>query len=187
MVVLVDVLAPAGLAVLEHVGQPADLVDRAVLGDRDQERILVFGVVAAERVDLEARRRSVGLVTEWQEFLDRPFGANREFPDHRRIVEQFESVEAADQVARVGGATGHQLAQFDEALLAQPGEVDHAGEGVQGLRSADVRGRLFPADVLLAGLKGEHETAAAVNVGRLTGDPTGHLAQVLLLGAEEAE
>ncbi len=48
-------------------------------------------------------------------------------------------------------------------------------------------GRLLAADVLLAGLQGEDEAAAAVGVGRLAGDPPGHPAQVLLGRGEEAE
>jgi hypothetical protein len=41
--------------------------------------------------------------------------------------------------------------------------------------------------VLLTRLEGEHETASAVDVGRLTGDPAGHAAEVLLGRAEEPE
>ena len=48
-------------------------------------------------------------------------------------------------------------------------------------------GRLLAADVLLARLEREHEAAAAVDVGRLAGDPAGHPAQVLLGRGEESE
>ena len=48
-------------------------------------------------------------------------------------------------------------------------------------------GRLLAADVLLAGLQGEDEAAAAVDVGRLAGDPARHPADLGLGRAEEAE
>ena len=48
-------------------------------------------------------------------------------------------------------------------------------------------GRLLAADVLLAGLEGEDEAAAAVDVLGLAGDPARHAADVLLGRGEEAE
>ena len=70
---------------------------------------------------------------------------------------------------------------------AEPGQVDDAGERVERLRGADVRGRLLAADVLLARLQRQHEAAAAVDVARLAGDAARHPAQVLLARGEEAE
>ena len=69
----------------------------------------------------------------------------------------------------------------------QAAEVDHAGEGVERLRGADVGGGLLAADVLLAGLQREHEAAAAVHVDGFAGDAARHAAQVLLAGGEQAE
>ncbi len=51
-----------------------------------------------------------------------------------------------------------------------------AGQGVERLVRADVRGRLLAADVLLAGLQREHEAAAAVDVARLADDAARHAA-----------
>ncbi len=85
------------------------------------------------------------------------------------------------------GARQHQLAELDDPPPAEPRQVDDAAEGVQRLRGADVGGRLLAADVLLAGLQGEHEAAAAIDVGGLAGDPAGHPPQVLLAGGEQPE
>ena len=60
-------------------------------------------------------------------------------------------------------------------------------ESVERLGGADVGGGLLAADVLLAGLKGEHESAAAVDVYGFAGDAAGHPPQVLLAGGEEPE
>src|SRR2546426_146268 len=48
------------------------------------------------------------------------------------------------------------------ALRAEERQVDRVGERHQSLIRADVRGRALAADVLLAGLKREHESAASV-------------------------
>ena len=84
-------------------------------------------------------------------------------------------------------ARQQQLAQLDDPPAPEPRQVDDAGERVQRLRGADVRGRLLAADVLLAGLQREHEPAPAVDVDGLAGDPPGHAAQVLLARGEQAE
>ena len=85
------------------------------------------------------------------------------------------------------GAGEQQLAELDDPAAAEPGQVDDAGERVQRLRGADVRGRFLAADVLLARLQRQHEAAAAVDVDGLAGDPARHPAQVLLAGGEQAE
>ncbi len=94
---------------------------------------------------------------------------------------------AASALARVRGALHEQLAELDEARAPEPRQVDDAGERVQRLRGADVRGRLLAADVLLARLQREHEAATAVDVDGLPGDPARHPAHVLGARREEAE
>src|SRR6185503_6498594 len=84
-------------------------------------------------------------------------------------------------------ALDQQLTELHEPITAEPAEVDDAGERVERLRGADVRGRLLAADVLLARLQGQHEAALAVDVDGLPRDPARQLAQVLLRGREEAE
>src|SRR5262249_57808984 len=85
-----------------------------------------------------------------------------ELADHRCVVHQFDAIEPRETLPRVGGSAHQQLPELDEAALAEPGEVDHPGEGVEGLGGADVVRRLLAPDVLLARLKGEDEAAAAV-------------------------
>jgi hypothetical protein len=46
-------------------------------------------------------------------------------------VEKLDAVERGEALARVGGALDEQLAELDEPALAEPGEVDHAREGVE--------------------------------------------------------
>ena len=65
--------------------------------------------------------------------------------------------------------------------------MDHRRQRVQRLRRADVVGRLLAADVLLAGLQGEDEAAAAVDVLGFARDPPRHAPDLLLGRAEEAE
>ena len=85
------------------------------------------------------------------------------------------------------GAAQHQLGQLHQAALAEPREVDHAGERVERLRGADVVRGLLAPDVLLAGLEREHEAAAPVQVARLAGDPARHAPDEALGRREEAE
>ena len=96
-------------------------------------------------------------------------------------------VERGERLARVVRAREQQLAQLDDPAAPQPGQVDDAGERVERLRGADVRGGLLAADVLLAGLQRQHEPAPPVDVDGLPGDPAGHAPQVLLARGEEAE
>ena len=65
--------------------------------------------------------------------------------------------------------------------------MDHRAERVQRLRGADVVGRFLAADVLLAGLQGEHEAAPPVDVLGFAGDPSRHPPDLGLGRAEEAE
>ena len=118
---------------------------------------------------------------------DRRIEAQGELARDRRIVQQLHPRDRGEPLARVGGAPDQQLAQLAEALAAEPGEVDRRRQRVQRLRGADVVGRLLAADVLLAGLQGEDEAAAAVDVVGFAGDPPRHPADQLLRAAEEAE
>ena len=112
---------------------------------------------------------------------------DRELAEDRCVEEQLDAVDGCERLAGVGRALEHQLAELDDALPAEPAEVDHAGQRVQRLAGADVAGRLLATDVLLAGLQRQHPAAAAVDVGRLTGDAAGHAADQLLGCGEESE
>src|SRR4051794_18524617 len=150
----------------EGICELVDLRAGAALGDRDEQAAIVLGVLAAKRVSgCDAALRAA--------VEDRPDGsveANRELAHDRRLVDQLDAVDRAQPLARVGGALNQQLAQLAEAAAAEPGEVDHRAERVQGLRGADVVGRLLAADVLLARLQGEDEAAAPVDILGFAGD-----------------
>ena len=168
---------------LERARQAVDVGLRPALGDRDEEAVLVLGVVAAERV--AGGDAVVGAAVE--HLLDRGVERDRELAGNRRIVEELDAVDRGERLPRVGGAPDHELAELDQAALAEPDEVEDAAERDQRLRGADVVGRLLAADVLLARLQREDEAAPAVDVGGLAGDPARHAADVLLGRAEEAE
>ena len=127
----------------------------------------------------------------WQRAMTlRSTGASqphRELAHDRLLVQRLDAVERGQRLARVVRALQQQLAELDEPAAAQPGEVDDAGQRVERLGGADVRGRLLAADVLLARLQRQHEAAAPVDVARLARDAPGHAAQVGLGGGEEAE
>ncbi len=78
------------------------------------------------------------------------------------------------------------LGQLTEALLTIDGHKDGDHHGNQCLIGADVGGRLFAADVLLAGAERQHEAALAVDVLGLADQAAGHLAQELLLAGDDA-
>ena len=167
----------------EHLGQPVDVRPRAPLGDRHEQPVGVLGVVAPERIagvdPLLAAARD--------HLPDGRVELDRELAHHRLVVQRRDPVDRGQPLAGVRGALEHQLGQLDDPALAQPAQVDHAGERVQRLRGADVRGGLLAADVLLARLQGEHEPALAVDVLGLAGDPPRHPAHQRLGGGEEAE
>ena len=135
---------------------------RAALGDRHEQPVLVLGIVAAEPV--------AGVDPGAAGALEQPVEvrhAHGELAGHRAGVDRLEP----QRLARVVGAAKHQLGQLHEAALAEPREVDHAGERVERLRGADVVRGLLAPDVLLAGLERQHEAAAPLQVARLAGDP----------------
>ena len=66
-----------------------------------------------------------------------------------------------------------ELCRVPEALLALCGHVDGGHEGYQADGGADIRGRALAADVLLAGLKGEHVAGAPLGIDGLADDATG--------------
>ena len=72
-----------------------------------------------------------------QHLRHRRLEPHRELPHDGRLVEQLDAVEPRQPLARVRGAPGEQLAELDDAALAEPGEVDHARRA----RSAPARCR----------------------------------------------
>src|SRR6188474_2332910 len=84
------------------------------------------------------------------------------------------------------GETEAGLPQLAKPLRTEPREVDEATEREERLVGRDVRGRLLPANVLLARLQGEDIAALARGVDRLADDPARHPPDVVRLGREEA-
>ena len=72
-----------------------------------------------------------------------------------------------------------------EAFGAVPDGVESGHVGEQRLRGADVRRRLFAADVLFAGLQRHAVGGIAVHVDRDADDAAGDLADELFAGGEE--
>ena len=167
----------------ERVGETVDVLPRRPLRYCHEDAVLMLGVVPRQRV---SRRDAIG-----RHGVERPLhrrrDANRELTYHGSVREQLHPLDRRQPPSRVGGPPHQQLPELDESPLAKPGEVDDPAQRVQRLRGADVVGRLLAADVLLAGLQGEHEAAPAVDVGGLARDPARHPAQVLLGRGEEAE
>ena len=141
---------------------------------------------AAERVQVETRVDAVAQAAAAHRG-DVGVQAQRELAHDRLLVQLLDALDRGQLLARVVGAGQQQLAQLDDPAPPQPAQVDDAGERVERLRGADVRGRALAADVLLAGLQREHEAAATLEVLGGAGDAAGHPAQVLLAGGEQAE
>ncbi len=164
----------------EQLREPIDLLDRALLGDRDEEAVAVLG---GQRDS--GGHATLGAVVE--DALDGSVEGDRELADDWSVVKRLDALDGRQATAGVVGPADQQLAEFDQTLTTEPAQVDHAAERVERLGGADVVRRLFAADVLLAGLQREDETAPTVDVDRLAGDPPGHAADLLLGRAEEAE
>ena len=60
-------------------------------------------------------------------------------------------------------------------------------QGHESLIRADVAGGFFAADVLFAGLQGQHPAALAVAIDCLADEPARHLADVLLPAGQETQ
>src|SRR5215468_4629680 len=76
--------------------------------------------------------------------------------------------------------------EFFEPHLAVDGHEDVDHQRNQSLVGADVRGRSFTADVLLAGSEREYEAALAVTIGRLPRKSSRHLAHKLFAGGNDS-
>ncbi|MNE79781.1 hypothetical protein D3C80_1763000 [compost metagenome] len=78
-----------------------------------------------------------------------------------------------------------QPANLAHTFFAHHGQVYGSAQRQQRLVGANVRGRFFAADMLLAGLQGQYEAAFAVTVNRLADDPARHAAHQRLCYCEE--
>src|SRR5271155_5298730 len=78
------------------------------------------------------------------------------------------------------------LGQFAQSAAAHQREINRRGERAQRMIGADVRGRAFAANVLLAGVERQAERAATVAIASLSDQPAGHLAQMSRARGHEA-
>ena len=76
--------------------------------------------------------------------------------------------------------------QARQAVLAQQRQMDGESQGAKARIGADVAGRLFAADMLLAGGQGQHKAAPPFGIHRLAAQAARHLAQEFLAGGEQA-
>ena len=97
---------------------------------------------------------------------------------------QFRARLAAKRLRRVVGLGQVVLGKLAHAFLAVDGEKDCRHERNEGLVGADVRRRLFAADVLLARGQRQYESAIPCPVDSLAREPARHLPHELLLGCD---
>ena len=88
-----------------------------------------------------------------------------------------------EQVAQGVCACIGERGGFLQSFLPHEREVCANPEAHDALRGADVGRCLFAPDVLLAGLHGQHESAAAFGVCRHAYEATGHFAHEVFLAA----
>ena len=93
---------------------------------------------------------------------------------------------AAQRLRRVIGLGQVVLGQFAHALFAVNRQKDRRHQRHQRLIGADVRGRLLAADVLLPRSQRQNKSAIPCPIDRLPGQPSRHLAHILLLGRDHA-
>ena len=96
------------------------------------------------------------------------------------------STPAASEGGRqASGLAVHSLGDVLQAFGAVVHGVHRRDDGEEHLRGADVRGRLLPADVLLAGLQGEAVGRTSGGVDRHADEAARHRAAELVAGGEE--
>src|SRR5258708_25607286 len=70
------------------------------------------------------------------------------------------------------------LRQIAQPAAARQREINRRGERAQRMISADVRGRTFATNMLLASIQRQAKRAAAVAIASLSDQPAGHLTQM---------
>jgi hypothetical protein len=80
-----------------------------------------------------------------------------------------------------------QFSRLGQPLRPHFSQIDCRPQGEQPLVGADVAGRLFAADVLLAGLKRQHPAAAAPTIDRLPGNAPRHPPYELLAAGHDSQ
>ena len=152
-----------------------DLLQRALLGDGDEELVVI---------DLDAGQDALGeaAVVEGVAVLH----ADEELIEERLLIDERSLARGDELLAERVGAVEADLGGLLDALLAHDGAIDGGEERHQALVGADVGRGLLAADVLLAGLEREDEGALAAVVLGLADDASGDLADQLLRAAHVA-
>ena len=88
------------------------------------------------------------------------------------------------RVVSLGAA---ELGDLPQPLLAKQAEVDRGSQGTEGLVGTDVGGGLGPANMLLAGLQGQHEGFVTMAIDGSAHQATRHAADQFLGGGHEAQ
>ncbi len=112
--------------------------------------------------------------------------ANGEFLERRPFGESELEPGPLKLGLRVAGKRHARLPQLAQPLRAEQAQVNEPGEREQRLVRRDVRGRLLPADVLLARLQRQDVAALTRDVDSLTDDPARQSADVVGAGGEKA-
>ena len=160
------------------VGEAIHVGRGSLLGQGDEDHVVHALVVAPEAIaGVHAQRTGVA-----NHVTCRTWSTERDLLEERLLECHGER----DSLLRVGGERHARLAELAEPLRPEPGERDEAAEREQRLVRRHVRRRLLAPDVLLARLQRQHETAIAVEVGRLAHDPAGHAADEVRARGEEA-
>ncbi len=110
-----------------------------------------------------------------------------EFVKPGGAVAQLDALDLGQLAGQVVGLLCALGRHFSQALRAHGAEVNGRRQGQQGLVGADVAVGLLTADVLLAGLQGQHEAALAAVVLGHAADAAGHLAHQGHLGGQKAQ
>jgi len=85
------------------------------------------------------------------------------------------------------GLATTQLGNLPHALRPHEGQIDGGSQSQQSLVRANVARRLFPANMLLAGLNRERVAGAALAICRTPHETARHLAEELVAAGENAE
>src|SRR5262249_17800312 len=101
---------------------------------------------------------------------------NGEFLEKRALEAETDAGDVLQPIGGIMGLAGTQGGGFLQPVGPQSRQVNCRPQGQQALVSADIAGRFFSANVLLACLQRENEAALALPVHGLTDKPAGHLA-----------
>ena len=113
--------------------------------------------------------------------------ADHELLEELSRLRQGKSVQVGNGRGSIVRFVIAEFGNLTQAVPAHRGQVDGGRQGVQSLVGADVGRGPLPPDVLLARLQGQDVAGATLRVGGSAHQTAGHLADVLLLAAEQTQ